>query len=331
MKLMQYRLSLFVLGAVSFVVACSQSANPTRPSPVTAAHVVEWSSLAAGSNSTMSVVSADAPAAPGNLAATVSSTTLTLTWTSSPGATSYIIEAGTGAGLANITSFNTGGPGTSFTVPNVPNGTFYVRVRARNADGTSGPSNEVTFTIGGGNSCTSPPNAPTNVTSALNEPLVTITWDAPVGGCPVESYIIIGGTFEGSNNLAEFDTGSTNRSFTANIGGVLDTGDVFGRSIAAAGLDEFYVHIVARNPRGRGPWSVPARIRRAAPPPPPPPPPANCDRLYRDARTLCFNLFAHLVSSRNMHCYPQCMQAADAYRDNGCQGGLFRPAACPTP
>ena len=299
---------------MSFVVACSQSANPSRPSPVTvAAQVVEWSAVASGNNSTMGVVSADATAAPANLNATVSSTTVTLTWTSSPGATSYIIEAGTGAGLTNITSFDTGGPGTILTVPNVPNGTFYVRVRARSADGTSGPSNEVNFTVGGGGTCDAAPNAPTNLTSSLNGNVLTLTWSAPVGGCPAESYVIEGGLTPSGIELANVDTGSTSTTFSADIG--------------PATFTTFYVRTKARNPRGRSLPSNTATVTRSTSTPNPLPPAPRCGSTeYANARLRCSATYP--VSGPGSACLAVCWRNADAWYDNGrgCQPAEFIPA-----
>jgi hypothetical protein len=89
------------------------------------------------------------PQAPGGLAATVAGSSVSLSWTAPPGAptTSYIIEAGSAAGLANLASFSTGNSATSFSTTGVGAGTYYVRVKAVSAAGTSGASNEVTLTV----------------------------------------------------------------------------------------------------------------------------------------------------------------------------------------
>lgn len=86
------------------------------------------------------------PAAPDQITGRVDGTVLTLSWTASTGATSYVIEAGSGPGLADAAVFDTGSPLTTFTHPAVPRGrTFYLRVRARNAAGAGGASQEVTI------------------------------------------------------------------------------------------------------------------------------------------------------------------------------------------
>jgi predicted nicotinamide N-methyase len=56
--------------------------------------------------------------------------------------TSYILEAGTASGLVDIIVFNTGSTAVTISVSGVPSGTYYVRVRAVNALGTSVASNE---------------------------------------------------------------------------------------------------------------------------------------------------------------------------------------------
>jgi hypothetical protein len=68
--------------------------------------------------------------------------TVVLNWSASAATTTYIVEAGSQTGLANLANQATGNANTAFTAVTVPRGTYFVRVRARNACGTSGPSNE---------------------------------------------------------------------------------------------------------------------------------------------------------------------------------------------
>lgn len=82
------------------------------------------------------------PASPSDLRASMNGARVTLAWSAPSGAVaSYRIEAGTGSGAADIGSFDVG-VATSFAA-DVPPGTYFVRVRAVNAAGVSGPSNEV--------------------------------------------------------------------------------------------------------------------------------------------------------------------------------------------
>jgi hypothetical protein len=92
---------------------------------------------------------AGVPDAPTALTASVSGSTVSLAW-SAPLAgtpTAYVIEAGSASGLANLASFSTNSPATTFTASGVALGTYYVRLRATNAAGTSGASNEVTVIV----------------------------------------------------------------------------------------------------------------------------------------------------------------------------------------
>jgi len=88
-----------------------------------------------------------APAAPTNFTASASGSTVTLTWTASGGATSYIVEAGASPGSSALANIDVGGT-TSFSSASVPSGTYYLRVRAKNSCGTSGPTNEVALSVG---------------------------------------------------------------------------------------------------------------------------------------------------------------------------------------
>jgi hypothetical protein len=87
------------------------------------------------------------PTAPTGLTATVNGGAVTLAWNPSAGLpTTYIVEAGSATGLTNLASVQTGLT-PSFNA-NAPAGTYFVRVRARNACGTSGASNEVVVIVG---------------------------------------------------------------------------------------------------------------------------------------------------------------------------------------
>jgi len=155
------------------------------------------------------------PGVPSGLTASASGSTLNLSWTAPAGGspTSYIIEAGSASGLADLASFSTGTTATSFVANNVANGVYYVRVRATNGDGTSDPSNEVPVVVG-----PAAPAAPTGLAASVSGSDIVLRWTAPTMGGTPTAYVIEAGSGPGLANLANFSTGSIATTFGA--GGV---------------------------------------------------------------------------------------------------------------
>lgn len=88
-----------------------------------------------------------APSAPTALTATVIGSTVTLRWgTSTAAPQAYVLEAGSESGRADIATVNVGNT-TAFTVPSVGPGTYYGRIRATNACGTSSASSEIVAVV----------------------------------------------------------------------------------------------------------------------------------------------------------------------------------------
>ena len=88
-----------------------------------------------------------APAPPTGVAVSVNNTTVAVNWSGANGATSYVLEAGTAPGATNAFNSDIGNL-LSLTAPGVPPGTFYIRLRAKNACGTSAASTEVQAVVG---------------------------------------------------------------------------------------------------------------------------------------------------------------------------------------
>ena len=155
-----------------------------------------------------------APGAPTNLTASSSGSTVTLQWTAPSSGTppaAYVIEAGSSSGAANLANLNTGTTATSYSASGVPAGTYFVRVRAANASGAGGPSNEVTLVVS--SSPCSAPGAPAGLTIVTNSAAtVSLSWTA-ASGSPT-TYIIEAGSTSGASNLASTDLRSTSTSFT---------------------------------------------------------------------------------------------------------------------
>jgi predicted phage tail protein len=80
---------------------------------------------------------------------TVSSGTVTINWSAPTQGTvtSYLIEAGSATGLADLATVNTGSTALTQSFSGVPPGTYYVRIRGVNAQGVSIVSNERVITV----------------------------------------------------------------------------------------------------------------------------------------------------------------------------------------
>ena len=149
------------------------------------------------------------PPAPTNLVATAGVNQVSLSWSASPGATSYNVKrAGISAGpyapLASVgaTSYvdSTGTPGTPY---------FYV-VTAVNSDGESGTSNEVLSSP-----LPPPPAAPLGLSAVAGDQQVSLSWSASSGatGYTVKRSLSSGGPYASvgtTASLSALDTGLTN-------------------------------------------------------------------------------------------------------------------------
>ena len=88
-----------------------------------------------------------APAAPSGLASSIAGSVVSLRWNASGGSPqSYVIEVGSSSGLADLARLDLGQAATTLTA-NAASGTYFVRVRATNACGTSNPSNEIVIVV----------------------------------------------------------------------------------------------------------------------------------------------------------------------------------------
>ena len=158
----------------------------------------------------LSIVNAVAPGPPPNLTAHVTGNVVTLFWqrSSSGGvATGYRVEAALAPAGPPIAALAVTEP--TIVVRDVPNGVYYVRVRALNNDGPSEPSNEVVVVVpGGSGGCSSPPPAPTNLSGSVSGNLVALAWSASAGGCAATGYTVQAGSAAGLSDLAVVNAGS---------------------------------------------------------------------------------------------------------------------------
>ena len=145
------------------------------------------------------------PATPTGLTATAGNAQVSLSWNASSGATSYHVKRGTTSGGPYT---QIGAPAsTSYSDTTVTNGTtYYYKVAAVDASGTSPLSSEVSATP-------EPPTtvAPTGLTATAGNASVTLGWTASTGAT---SYNVYRGTTAGGEGTTAIATGITTPSYT---------------------------------------------------------------------------------------------------------------------
>ena len=151
-------------------------------------------------------------------------------------ATEFLLEAGSATGASDIATITLDKP--VFMFEPVPDGVYFLRVRARNAAGSSEVSQEQMIVVGG---VPSPPGAPAIYEALAEGSTVTIKWDAPSG--PVTGYILEAGTARFLSNLATTPLGPAT-------------------SLTVTGIPAgtYYVRVRAVNARGASVASSPVRI-----------------------------------------------------------------------
>lgn len=85
------------------------------------------------------------PGTPGTPSPSVGGSTVNLSWAGAAGATGYRVEVGTAAGASNVRAVTVAGASAQFS--SLAAGTYFTRVRALNACGSSANSGEAIFTI----------------------------------------------------------------------------------------------------------------------------------------------------------------------------------------
>jgi subtilisin family serine protease len=156
-------------------------------------------------NAIRGCASAPVPPAPTGLAAVGGNTQVTLSWTGSSGATSYIVQRGTTSG--SEVPIASGVTSTAFTDSSVTNGTsYYYVVSAQGSAGVSAHSNEATATP------VAPPPvalaAPTNLAATAGKKKIGLSWGASTGA---SSYLILRSLTSGGpySQVANGITGTT--------------------------------------------------------------------------------------------------------------------------
>jgi predicted phage tail protein len=152
------------------------------------------------------------PMPPTSVNATSTGPNVRLAWLAphfGPTASSYIIEAGTAPGRADLGQIHTNSPATSLLVPSVSPGKYYVRVRTVTPQGISMPSAEAIVPVNA--ACSSAPARPT-VQIFVSGATATIAWSrAPMA----TGYVLEAGARSGMTDVARFSTGTAATSFIA--------------------------------------------------------------------------------------------------------------------
>lgn len=197
------------------------------------------------SNDVRAVVTTPLPVAgpPMALGATVTGTAVQLTWhRSSIGAApeGYLLELGTSRFSKDLGVVRLPGTTTTLTVPNVPPGTYAVRLRAVTSAGVTPQSNDVLVHVGGSGGCAAPPEAPVLLTPIVSDHMATLAWFTPVGD--TSSFQLHVGTAPGLSDV-----------LSAAVGPVTGLG-------ASAGDGRYVVRVVPENACGTGPASADAIV-----------------------------------------------------------------------
>ena len=145
--------------------------------------------------------------------------------------TQYLVEAGTSPGAADVARLMTGSAATSLIAQGVPDGTYYVRVRAMTAAGVGGASSDVTFTVGSVTDCGTAPARAHGLAATVTGTTVRLTWSEGASGCGATAFIVQAGSATGGSELAQVRVGSA-------------------ALVATAPPGTYYVRVLALNGRG---------------------------------------------------------------------------------
>jgi hypothetical protein len=144
------------------------------------------------------------PAPPSGLTRSGVGSTVILSWQPGQGGgpvTGYQLEAGSLPGASNLVVTQT--LSTTLTAVGVPNGLYYVRIRASNASALSEPSNELAVRVG----CGGPPPVPTGLTAQVGPgSFAAVAWNAVTDAI---GYLVEAGSATGLADLAVIRTTAT--------------------------------------------------------------------------------------------------------------------------
>jgi hypothetical protein len=141
------------------------------------------------------------PPPPVAVTAAASGSSVAIQWSPDTGSppTSYFLDVGSSPAASNLGTFPSAAP--SLSVSRVPDGRYYLRVRAANEAGVSAPSAETVLTVG----C-APPLPPMMLAPMVNGTSVTLAWQT--SATTGVSYTVIAGSTSGASNLAQVPVGT---------------------------------------------------------------------------------------------------------------------------
>lgn len=152
------------------------------------------------------------PAAPANLRYTTSGTMMTIQWDASAGAMGYKLGVGYSTGnyaaVTDLGDITTLGP---FDISSVPAGTYYLAVKAYNADGESAYSAEKAILVTGSGLA-----APTSLTYELDGKMMTIRWNSSTGATGYRMSV----GMQSGQYLAPVELGNSTQLGPFNVGAV---------------------------------------------------------------------------------------------------------------
>lgn len=146
------------------------------------------------------------PTAPRSVAASISGSTVTLSWqppvAGSP-ASNYLVSVGSAPGASDVANGLAVGNVLSAS-GNLPQYRYYARVHAANAYGIGPASSEITFAVGGSDQ----PGNPSGLAVSWNGTVATLTWNP---GSGATTYYVEAGSAPGAANLARINVGLATR------------------------------------------------------------------------------------------------------------------------
>lgn len=138
-----------------------------------------------------------APPVPTGFTAQTGGLLAALAWSPAPGATGYVLDVGRASGLVEG-ALGLGPVSTYQTL--APAGSYFARLRAQNACGTSGPSVEVPLTL----ACSATAVVPGTLTVVKAGGVATFSWLPPLGATGFRMRV---GTVQGASDVADIPAG----------------------------------------------------------------------------------------------------------------------------